>query len=224
MHWESKMNTEGWAEVCKVLQKSFSCRHWRKVNIQHVKKIPVFRKLFSIINGKFTYPKDTLPLFLNQIHLCYYCNHKARCSAYIEVLGLCFTVIWKMQSVSLQGRPTLHNVVNAKNSEGTGPEKWRKYYFIVQTANRELLAAGQEIISKISPWSWRLPHRSSSFLLMLVELEDCNSSCACPVGQGTKGLSKMIMDVAADTAYVVNSTIFLTSRLKNSQPFSVWPR
>lgn len=52
-----------------------------------------------------------------------------------------------MQSISLRGRPTLCNVVNAKNGEGTGPEKWRMYYFTVQTANTEPLAAGQEIIS-----------------------------------------------------------------------------
>jgi len=68
----------------------------------------------------------------------------------------------KMQSISLQGRPTLHNV-NAKSSEGTGPEKWRIYYFTAQTANTELLAAGQEIIPKLSPRSWCLPHRSSTF-------------------------------------------------------------
>lgn len=56
-----------------------------------------------------------------------------------------------MQSISLQGRRTLHNVVNAKNGEGTGPEKRTIYYFTVQTANTELLAAGQETVSKISP-------------------------------------------------------------------------
>lgn len=56
-----------------------------------------------------------------------------------------------MRSISLQGRPTPRNLVNAKNGEGTGPEKWRMYYFTVQTANTELLAAGQEIVSKISP-------------------------------------------------------------------------
>lgn len=70
-------------------------------------------------------------------------------------------VLWsseKMQSISLQGRPTPHNLVNAKNGEGIGPEKWRMYYFTVQTANTELLAAGQKIVSKISPRSWRFLH------------------------------------------------------------------
>lgn len=57
----------------------------------------------------------------------------------------------KAWSVSLQGRLTLHNLVNAKNSGKTGPEKWRMYYFTVHLANTEFLAAGQEIVSNISP-------------------------------------------------------------------------
>lgn len=106
MHWESKMSTRRWAEVCKVLQNPWAAD--TKVNIHHVRTSAVFRKLYSIITGEFTHPKDTLSLFLNQI-ICYYCNHKAWHGAYIPVHPSSWCVCCGHQDksrVSVQGRPS----------------------------------------------------------------------------------------------------------------------
>lgn len=176
------MSTQRWAEVCKVLQNPSAAD--TKVNIHHVRTMPVFRKLYSILIGEFTHPEHTHCPFFYQINLLLlqsqslsWCLH-ASSSQFLwspgQMQGFCAGQA-KCRELWVPG-------MTKKRGWEVGMQ-----HCPVQTqscCNR----AGEP--SKDLPVISVLPH----ILLKLMELLGGSSSCAPPVGHRTKGWSKTIPD------------------------------
>lgn len=147
MHWESKMSTQRWAEVCKMLQNPSAAD--TKANIHHVRTMLVFRKLSSIITREFPPPEHTLPLFLNQINLVLLQSQSLTWCLQPSSSQFLVCVLWSPGQIQgfCAGQVKCREL-SARNSEGTRAGKWE---CINGSADRAA-AAGQESPAKISLW------------------------------------------------------------------------